>query len=130
MCITTKSYLKNGGSSLGRHYIVEIYGCKNIEVLNDLEFIRSMMMEAAYRCGSTVIGNVFHQFEPVGITGVVAISESHLSIHTWPEYAYAAIDVFTCGTTVDPDLAISYIVETLKGIPLTMKIDRGTPLLF
>jgi len=127
MCVVTR---KPESSVLGHHYVVEIYGCKNIEILNDVDTIRSMMLEAAYRCGATVVGNIFHQFEPIGVTGVVAISESHLSIHTWPEYAYAAIDVFTCGTNVDPNLAISYIVETLKGIPLSMKIERGIPILF
>jgi len=62
----------------------------------------------------TVCGEVFHKFSPHGVTGVVVVKESHISIHTWPEYGYASIDIFTCGNNSNPWKAYQYIVETLK----------------
>jgi len=88
-------------NSLGRHILVEFYGC-SIEILNDVPRIESSMLEAAKEAGATIINSVFHHFSPFGVSGVVVIQESHLAIHTWPEYRYAAVDLFTCGYTVNP----------------------------
>jgi S-adenosylmethionine decarboxylase proenzyme len=99
-------------NALGRHLLLELKDC-NPEVLNNLEFLKSSLTETAVQIGATVIGDSFHQFSPQGVSGVVIISESHLFIHTWPEYGYAAVDVFTCGETVDPMLAVKPLVEKL-----------------
>jgi len=88
-------------NSLGRHVLVEFFGC-SAEILNDVPVIETSMVEAASEAGATIISSVFHHFSPFGVSGVVVIQESHLAIHTWPEYRYAAVDLFTCGDTVNP----------------------------
>ncbi len=88
-------------NSLGRHILVEFYGC-SMDVLNDVPRIEASMLKAAKESGATIISSVFHHFSPFGVSGVVVIQESHLAIHTWPEYSYAAVDLFTCGYSVNP----------------------------
>ena len=100
-------------NALGKHLLLELQDCDR-EVLNDLGYLRSVMIEAAVECGATVLGESFHPFSPQGVSGVVVIAESHLSIHTWPEYGYAAADIFTCGTTVQPEKAAEVLVEKLS----------------
>jgi len=95
--------------SLGRHILVEFHGC-SAEILNDVPRIEQDMIDAATQAGATIISSVFHHFSPFGVSGVVVIQESHLAIHTWPEYGYAAVDLFTCGDSVNP--WVSY--ESLK----------------
>ncbi|MGC1309333.1 MAG: polyamine aminopropyltransferase [Phormidesmis sp.] len=87
--------------SLGRHILVEFHGC-SAEILNDVPRIEQGMLAAATQSGATIINSVFHHFSPFGVSGVIVIQESHLAIHTWPEYRYAAVDLFTCGDTVNP----------------------------
>ena len=99
-------------NALGRHLLVELQDCHR-EVLDDLDFIRDAMVAAAVDSGALVLGESFHRFSPQGISGVVVIAESHLSIHTWPEYGYAAVDIFTCGTTVKPEKAAETLIEKL-----------------
>ena len=96
--------------SLGRHLLLELYDCSS-EVLNSLESVKSALVEAAKRAEATIVDVVFHEFNPFGVSGVVVIAESHLAIHTWPEYRYAAVDIFSCGTTLKPAEAASYLVE-------------------
>lgn len=98
--------------ALGRHVLLELRDCAP-EVLNDLNFLKRCLIDTAEQIGATVLGECFNQFSPHGVSGVVIISESHLCIHTWPEYGYAAVDVFTCGQTVDPVQAVKPIVERL-----------------
>lgn len=98
---------------LGRHIIVEMYDC-DAAVLNEQETIATEMINAAKIAGATIVGDVFHRFSPHGVSGAVVIAESHLSIHTWPEYRYAALDLFTCGDTVDPWLAFNHLQKILK----------------
>ena len=97
-------------NSLGRHILVEFLGC-NSETLNDVSVIERAMLEAAEKAGATVINSTFHHFSPLGVSGVVVIQESHLAIHTWPEYQYAAVDLFTCGDTVDPWISFDHLKE-------------------
>jgi S-adenosylmethionine decarboxylase proenzyme len=94
--------------------------------LDDTDLIRDAMIKAAIDCGAVVLGNQFHHFNPQGVSGVVVIAESHISIHTWPEYGYAAVDVFTCGTTVNPEKAAEVLIERLgcKNHSL-MEVPRG-----
>lgn len=98
-------------AALGTHVLVE---CKNCDPakLNDLAYVRNALLDAARDLGVTVLGEKFHKFSPQGITGIVAIAESHFSIHTWPEYGYAALDCFTCGN-FDPKQAAEYILKKL-----------------
>ena len=110
---------------LGRHVLLELYDC-NREQLDDLEYLRSTMLSAAEEVGATVIDDVFHQFSPQGVTGVVAIAESHLCIHTWPEYGYAAVDIFTCGESFDPKRAATLLIERLESQnPELTQVERG-----
>ena len=95
--------------SLGNHILVEFHGC-SAEILNDVPHIETSMNAAAKEAGATIISSVFHHFSPFGVSGVVVIQESHLAIHTWPEYRYAAVDLFTCGTEVDPWVAYDYLM--------------------
>lgn len=93
--------------------MVEFYGC-DPKVLNDKAKIEEIMTRAAEESGATIVQKVFHMFNPHGVSGVVVIAESHLAIHTWPEYGYAAVDVFTCGSKVDPWKAYDLIKRELK----------------
>jgi S-adenosylmethionine decarboxylase len=99
-------------NALGRQVLLELKDC-NPEVLNDLEFLRSCLRDTAEQIGATVVGESFNQFSPQGVSGVIIIAESHICIHTWPEYGYAAVDVFTCGHTIDPVQAVKPLVEKL-----------------
>src|SRR4051812_17412892 len=87
----------------GRHLMVEYTGCDR-QVLNDLKRIETLMNEAAIAARANVVSSVFQPFSPQGVTGVVVVEESHLSIHTWPECGYAAVDFYTCGEAM-PELA-------------------------
>ncbi|GIP01505.1 adenosylmethionine decarboxylase [Paenibacillus sp. FSL W8-0187] len=100
-------------STFGRHVAVDTWGV-DFELLNSAEFLQAQMVEAAEACGATVMSVQSKQFEPQGATVLVLLSESHLSIHTYPERGFAAIDCYTCGETVDPQLAIDYLVSALK----------------
>lgn len=98
---------------LGRHVFVEFYDC-DPAILDDEKAISEAMLRAAEESGATIVGNVFHKFAPQGVSGAVVIAESHLAIHTWPEYGYVAADLFTCGTTVDPWKAFHFLRKALK----------------
>jgi S-adenosylmethionine decarboxylase proenzyme len=111
--------------SLGRHILVEASGCRS-EALNDLPGIRQAMIEAAVAAGATVLDVSFRKFAPQGVSGVVIISESHLTIHTWPEYGYAAIDLFTCGDRAEPWRAFEVLAGFLEANHVsTMELRRG-----
>ncbi|MEC0182514.1 adenosylmethionine decarboxylase [Paenibacillus peoriae] len=100
-------------STFGRHVAVDTWGVE-FELLNNAQFLETQLVEAAEACGATVMSVQSKQFEPQGATVLVMLSESHLSIHTYPERGFAAIDCYTCGETVDPQLAIDYLVSVLK----------------
>ena len=81
---------------VGKHCILELYDCDPSR-LDDEAFIRTTITSAAKGAGATLLNLITHQFQPQGVTGLALLAESHISIHTWPESGYAAIDVFTCG---------------------------------
>jgi len=123
--------------SLGRHIIAEFYDCDR-EILDNIGSIEFHMNQAARETGATIVNSSFHRFPPYGVSGVVVISESHLAIHTWPEYGYAAVDLFTCGEQVDPWKAFSYlkrifnsqrahVVEHLRGKYDEIGIPENSP---
>lgn len=113
-------------NALGKHVLLELKDCDR-EVLNNLEAIRDILLTAASESGATILGESFHTFQPQGISGVVIIAESHLSIHTWPEHGYAAADIFTCGHTVQADIAAQIIVDRLSSRNHSViEIQRGS----
>ncbi|MGE5676129.1 MAG: adenosylmethionine decarboxylase [Mycobacterium leprae] len=101
-------------STYGRHVTMDLREV-SFEHLNNVDLLRDAMVEAANRCGATIVGENFVKFHPQGVTGVLVLSESHLSIHTYPEEGFAAIDCYTCGTTVDPEVACDYLKTVLGG---------------
>jgi spermidine synthase len=112
-------------NALGRHILVEFYDCSP-ELMNDVVHIENSMVAAAETAGATVINSTFHHFSPYGVSGVVVIQESHLAIHTWPEYGYAAVDLFTCGDSVDPWVSYNYLKEAFEaGHGSSMELRRG-----
>jgi len=112
-------------NALGTHLLLELRDC-DPQLLDDLTYIHEVMVSTAVEVGATIVGEAFHKFSPWGVTGVVAISESHLCVHTWPEHRYAAVDIFTCGTTVDPYRAAELIIQRLDcKDPSITEIKRG-----
>ncbi|MCP4715410.1 MAG: S-adenosylmethionine decarboxylase proenzyme [Deltaproteobacteria bacterium] len=112
---------------LGRHILVEYYDCTS-DCLNNTQSIQNIMEEAARKSNATIVESAFHNFNPHGVSGVVVIAESHLAIHTWPEYNYAAVDLFTCGESVDPWAAFDVIKDRLGAIDVaTRELKRGLP---
>jgi len=111
--------------TLGRHILVEYHGC-NPDKLNDVVLIEKSMVNAAKAAEATVINSTFHHFSPFGVSGVVVIQESHLAIHTWPEYGYAAVDIFTCGDTVDPWISHNFLKDEFESdFASAMEMGRG-----
>lgn len=111
--------------ALGRHVIVELYDCDK-DLINDHEYIEEAMLRAVELSGATIVRPVFHKFNPHGVSGVVVIAESHFSIHTWPEYGYCALDIFTCGDLIDNYVALSHIREKVRAQNISVsEIKRG-----
>jgi len=112
-------------NALGKHLLLELKDCDK-EVINDLSFLKSVLVAAAEEAGATVLGESFHRFNPHGVSGVVIIAESHLTIHTWPEYGYAAADIFTCGDSVKPKKAAEVLIRKLGAKDHSiLEIPRG-----
>lgn len=96
--------------TIGHHYIAEASGC-NPEVIGKVETVERILVQAAEIAGVQVWSISFHRFNPNGVSGVVVISESHLSVHTWPEYGYVALDIFTCGGSAKPEQAVEHALR-------------------
>ena len=114
--LSVKSKIYGGESKIGyvgRHLIVEFFNC-DFDVINDEKFLESVLVKGLNEAGGRIIWKFFYKFHPYGVTGVILIAESHLSIHTWPEKGYVAIDIFTCGSKMDPWKAYKRIVEEIK----------------
>lgn len=110
---------------LGKQYFIELYNC-DTSLLDDPEFIGKHMVQAAKEANATVVQQFFHQFSPFGVSGTVVIAESHINIHTWPEHGYAAIDMFTCGESLEADKGIEYLAKWLKAKSKEVRcINRG-----
>jgi S-adenosylmethionine decarboxylase len=105
--------------------LVELRDC-SAEALNSLERVQDIMVSAARQAEATIVDVSFHEFNPFGISGMVIIAESHLSIHTWPEYGYAAVDIFTCGDVIKPQAAAAYLIEQFGSRnPSVVEMKRG-----
>lgn len=103
---------------MGRHLMLEVYDCPS-EYLDDPNEIGRLLLDAASKAGATVIDSMFHRFAPQGVSGVVVIAESHLTIHTWPELGCAAIDMFSCS----PHIALDQIGEHLARELQARRVD-------
>lgn len=104
---------------------MELRDC-NPEIIKDLKKVKNMMVSAAKEARATIVDISFHEFNPFGISGMVIIAESHLSIHTWPEYAYAAVDIFTCGEVIKPEVAARFLIAQFESkSPSIVELKRG-----
>ena len=112
-------------SRLGKQVIVDFYDCDSA-VLDDVEGLKCALVESAIVANSTVVNSIFHHYSPYGVSGVVVIVESDITIHTWPEYGYAAIDIFTCGEEMDPWKAYEHLKKHLgAGRSEAREVTRG-----
>jgi S-adenosylmethionine decarboxylase len=119
-------------TTFGDHYLVDLHGC-DVKLISDVKPTEKALLSAATRCGSTIIEYHFHQFSPHGVSGVILIAESHISVHTWPEDSFVAVDIFTSGQRMKPEVAINILedafsagrVEVLKVTRGDLKADRG-----
>lgn len=111
--------------ALGTHIVCELSGC-DPQALSDVEGVHAMMIAAATAANATIMESAFHRFQPQGVSGTVILAESHLSIHTWPERRYAAMDFYTCGDHTDPWRACEYAAAALDAESvLTTEFKRG-----
>lgn len=109
---------------LGRHVIIELWGCN--EVINDAARVERAMRDAVQAANATLLDIFVHEFSPQGVTGVAVLAESHLSIHTWPEYGYVAADVFTCGSTTRPEAAAEVLRKEFAAETADIReLERG-----
>lgn len=110
---------------LGRHALLDLYDC-DPERLDDLERIRDVFLQTAKELGCTLIQECFHRYAPQGVSGVLVIAESHLSVHTWPEHGYAAVDLFTCGDPSQLERMPKILGDALRAGRYDFKLhDRG-----
>ncbi len=111
--------------TIGHHYIVEASGC-NPDIIGKVSKVEAILVQAAEKANVQVWTISFHRFQPHGVSGVVVISESHLSVHTWPEERYVALDIYTCGNSALPDDAVEYALKEFeaKTVHVT-EITRG-----
>lgn len=110
---------------LGLHLLLELKEC-NPQLLDNLDHVRDALFGAAEGVGAHVIGESFHQFTPQGVTGILSIAESHISIHTWPEFKYAAADIFTCGSSFQPRDAAQVLIDQFESkSPEITEVRRG-----
>ena len=111
--------------TLGHHYIVEGSGC-NSEVISRVEQVEQIMVRAAELADVQVWAISFHRFSPDGVSGVVVISESHLSVHTWPELGYVALDIYTCGEQAKPEAAVQHALKAFGAANMHItEVTRG-----
>ena len=114
-------------SHQSKHLLLELYRC-DYEKLNDESFLRCTLNRAAKLAKATVLNLISNKFEPQGVTAIALLAESHISIHTWPESNYSAVDIFTCGQNMLPELASQYLIEALKAEEHFLRvIDRNPP---
>jgi S-adenosylmethionine decarboxylase len=105
---------------------LELYGC-DCEKLNDESFLRCILDRAAKLANATVLNLISNKFEPQGVTAIALLSESHISIHTWPESNYSAVDIFTCGQNMLPELASEYLIEALRAEEHFLRVIERNP---
>ena len=113
-------------ADFGKHYLVDFFGC-DPDSLRFVARTRETFLRAANEARATLVAEAFHQFEPEGVSGVLLIAESHLSVHTWPEERFAAVDIFTCGEEMDAQLAIDVLERAFQAQKTVVKVHvRGS----
>tara|TARA_A100001388_G_scaffold267367_1_gene241443 strand:+ start:95 stop:529 length:435 start_codon:yes stop_codon:yes gene_type:complete len=113
-------------SHQSKHLLLELYKC-NYEKLNDESFLRCTLNRAAKLANATVLNLISNKFEPQGVTAIALLAESHISIHTWPESNYSAVDIFTCGQNMLPELASKYLIDALNAEEHSLRIIERNP---
>ena len=109
-----------------KHFLLELYRC-DYEKLNDESFLRCTLNNAAKLANATVLNLISNKFEPQGVTAIALLAESHISIHTWPEAHYSAVDIFTCGQNMMPELASQYLIESLVAKEHSLRVIERKP---
>ena len=109
-----------------KHLLLELYRC-DCEKLNDESFLRCTLNRAAKLANATVLNLISNKFEPQGVTAIALLAESHISIHTWPESNYSAVDIFTCGQNMMPELASQYLIQSLSAEEHSLRIIERNP---
>ena len=109
-----------------KHLLLELYKC-DCEKLNDESFLRCILDRASKLANATVLNLISNKFEPQGVTAIALLAESHISIHTWPESNYSAVDIFTCGQNMMPELASQYLIESLKAKEHSLRVIERNP---
>ncbi len=118
----------------GEHYIVEASGC-DPEIIGNVKLMQEILVNAAREANAEIWAVSFNRFPPNGVSGVIVISESHLSVHTWPEFGYVAMDIYTCGESTEPEKAVKYAVEKFKAkhvhiTEITRGLDDGDKIFY
>ncbi len=109
-----------------KHFLLELYGC-DYEKLNDESFLSFSLNNAAKLANATVLNLITNKFEPQGVTAIALLAESHLSIHTWPEAQYSAVDIFTCGQNMKPDESCKYLIQVLMAKEHLLRVINRNP---
>ena len=109
-----------------KHFLLELYRC-DCEKINDESFLRCTLNRAAKLANATVLNLISNKFEPQGVTAIALLAESHISIHTWPESNYSAVDIFTCGQNMMPELASQYLIESLITKEHSLRVIKRYP---
>ena len=113
-------------SQKSKHLLLELYRCDK-EKLNDESFLRCAINKAAKLANATVLHLISNKFEPQGVTAIALLAESHISIHTWPESNYSAVDIFTCGQNMLPELASQYLIEAVNAEEHSLRVIYRNP---
>jgi len=108
---------------IGKHALFELHG-GNPNLLNDEDFVKSALTEAAEVAGATLLSLVSHKFSPQGVTAVALLSESHISLHSWPEFGFASIDCYTCGSHTDPEAACKSLKDAFEATYSSIRLLR------
>ena len=110
-----------------KHLLLELYKC-DYEKLNDESFLRCTLNNAAKLANAKVLNLISNKFEPQGVTAIALLAESHISIHSWPEAHYSAVDIFTCGQNMKPEISCKYLIQALMAKEHLLRIiDRNPP---
>ena len=120
----TDGFKNKAGFALGRQLTIEYYECAS-NVLLDKTLVEKALLKAAKNSGATIISSSFHGFNPQGVSGVVVIAESHFTVHAWPEHDYAAVDIFTCGDSIDLEVAINSMRDSFESKNVVISSDQN-----
>jgi S-adenosylmethionine decarboxylase len=106
--------------ALSQHTLLEFYDCDPARLKRSRE-VKKVLCESVLRGGGTIVKALFHNFNPYGVSGVVVITESHVTIHTWPEHAYAAVDIFSCSKKLNHQVIRDRLKRALSSQRVTGK---------